>query len=41
MNYFEPTDIFSLQTENEFYTTIILTIIVVGYVIFNLIQNNE
>jgi hypothetical protein len=41
MRHFEPTDVFSLQTETEFYTTIVLTIIVVGYVIFNLIQNNE
>jgi len=41
MRQFEPTDVFSLQTETEFHTTIILTIIVVGYVIFNLIMNNE
>lgn len=41
MKQFEPADIFSLQTETEFYTTIVLTIIVVGYIIFNLIRANE
>ena len=41
MTQFEPTDVFSLQTETEFYTTIVLTIVVVGYIIFKLIRNNE